>query len=263
MTDTQTIKDWNRRSLKYKDSLEGVLPKSFPRDVNLYIDDWMYARVSSQIKKDRNLKILDVGSGYGRLAKKIIDKFPRASVYGIDVAQEYVSIFNETMGKKGEALLGDATELPFPDKYFDYVYVVTTYMYLTTKEEQEKAFSELFRVLKPGGKFVIIERNPVGYGLVTLGGLIGFLRGRKSREIKAVSYSPRQIKRLVGISGGRIIKAEGMPVFTLSLPFMLVWSKLSLPIPRWAFKFLAKADAKLEAVLPPSLYISYACSGIM
>ena len=49
-------------------------------------------------------------------------------------------------------IVSDALSLPFPDNTFDWAISVATYHHIKGKSEREKAFSELKRVLKPGGE---------------------------------------------------------------------------------------------------------------
>jgi ubiquinone/menaquinone biosynthesis C-methylase UbiE len=54
-------------------------------------------------------------------------------------------------------LQGDASALPFPEKTFSAAIVVLVLHHLKSREAQERAFSEIFRVLRPGGVFLVVE----------------------------------------------------------------------------------------------------------
>lgn len=231
---------WEARSKKYGIRLEGVLPKSFPKVSNKYLDVWMWRQVKKQILSRRKQKILDLGCGYGRLAKKILTTFPQADVFGVDISKTYVDLFNKNLSPNGRAKVADIKYLPFKDSTFDICYMVTTLMYLVSKSEQQQAISEIFRVLKPGGRFVFIERNKVIYFLMTLGGLLG-------REINSTSFSRREIEKLVG--GGNILKTSGIPFWTLTLPYSFLTKKLF-----WKVEFL---DRVFNWLLTLSMYIAY------
>lgn len=248
-------KAWEERSKKYLDKPEGVLPKAFPVAVNKYLDDWMYAQIKFEIS-DPKSHILDLGCGYGRLAGRLLADFGEAKVSGIDIARSYVAIFNKSLGPRGRAVVGDITRLPYKNDSFDVCYMVTTLMYLTKRADQVRALKEIFRVLKPGGRFVFIERNPSGHAFVNLFGLVPLIRGRSKKEIDSTSFSPRCMKELIGLSGGKIVTKYGLPVWTLTLHINIVLNKLGLL--RKGYLMLIKLlDRFFAHLLTFSMYVSY------
>ena len=104
----------------------------------------------------------------------------------------------------------------------DVVFMVTTLMYVTNKKDQKRAVREIFRVLKPGGRFVFIERNPIGHSLITLGGLITKIRGRKYKEIEAVGFREMQMGELISIGGGKVKEKLGFPFGRLLTPSLYI-----------------------------------------
>ncbi len=211
---------WEERSKKYKDDARGVLPKAFPNWLNQILHQWMY----SQIKKHINNKavVLDLGCGYGRLAKEVIYDFDKAKVLGIDISRNYINLFNSNIAKHGKGYVGDIKKLPFKSKSVDMVYMVTTLMYLPEMKDQEKAVREIVRVLRPKGRFVFIERNPGGHSLMTLGGLVTKLRGKKNKEIESVSFTSQQMIKLVTKNKGRINFTTGFPFGRLLTPSLYI-----------------------------------------
>lgn len=252
---------WEERSKKYKDKIEGVLPKSFPPALNGYLDEWMHAQVKSVINSGVQLNILDLGCGYGRLSSKILSEYPQAHLTGIDLSQHYVDLYNKHLSPKGHAQKGDITKLNFPKQTFDVVFMVTTLMYLTDKKSQAKAMKEIFRVLKPDGKFVFIERNLYGYKLVTLGGLVDAIRGETNKEIAAVSFKPDDFEKFVTKNNASLDKMSGIPILTVFLPLGFLISYFKLPGEVYFYKIIKFLDLNLSWLLTPSLYISYIGSG--
>ena len=55
--------------------------------------------------------------------------------------------------------VADMRELPFDDNSFDIVFAIASFNHMLTKEVQEKALSEMFRVLKPGGYVCMTNWN--------------------------------------------------------------------------------------------------------
>lgn len=249
---------WEKRSKNYGTKIEGVLPKFLPPLVNGYLDKWMYDRVRNYIfKKDNEIKVLDLGCGYGRLSEKILREFPKSKTFGIDVAQSYVDLYNKNLGPRGKANVGDIRKLPFKDNYFETVFMVTTLMYLVKKSDQTKAMKEIFRVLKPGGSFVFIERNTVGQSIVTVGGLVGKIRGQSNKEIHSVSFTKDKITKLIKDAGGNIDKTYGLPGWTLLLPFSMASNLVNKFLCRQFLKLVNLIDRLFSWLLTPSLYISY------
>jgi ubiquinone/menaquinone biosynthesis C-methylase UbiE len=105
---------------------------------------------------------LDVGAGTqlhgGWIGPKAKDLSDRASqLVGCDMLDTHLA--RNTL--LTSATVADVTRLPFGDNSFD---LVTANMVLEHLEEPERAFSEIARVLAPGGRFVFLtpnRRNPV------------------------------------------------------------------------------------------------------
>lgn len=254
-------KSWEERSQKFGNKVEGVTTKSLPLPVNKRLDEWMFGQIEKAIRnnltKKNNVRILDLGCGYGRLSKPLLDKYPNIKTYGIDISKNYVSLYNKNLSPRGKATEGDVKKLKFKDNYFDCVFMVTTLMYLATGEDQLKAVREILRVLKPVGKFVIIERSPTGYFLFTLGGLVGLIRGNKNREIPAVSIDEKELKKQISQSGGEVSSTSGLPFLSLLMPLLIISSRMNLSFFDPLLKFANFYDNKFSEFTYLSLYISY------
>lgn len=96
--------------------------------------------------------LLDVGSGTGRLVALITKELPQVSVTGVDLAFGMISCARKRFaGEDGIRLVcGDAEALPFRAGSFDMVVSTSTYQWLNP---QDLSFAEVWRVLKPGGRF--------------------------------------------------------------------------------------------------------------
>lgn len=248
---------WEQRSKVYGTRPEGVLPKSFPGPVNNYLHNWMFGRIKETIPKNKKVRILDLGCAYGRLSSEILKEFPKAHTFGVDVSHHYISLYNESLNPRGKATVGDIRNLPFGDDSFDIVFMVTTLMYVIKKEDQERVMKEIFRILKPKGKFVVIERNPIGYALITLGGLVGKLRGKKFQEITSVSFRKTYMSFLIREGGGSIDHYRGLPAWTLFLPFSVLLSKVNTGLLKKILNVIRPLDVRVSWLLTLSLYISY------
>jgi arsenite methyltransferase len=103
--------------------------------------------------------ILDLGSGAGNdcfVARAIVGE--TGKVTGLDFSEEMLAKANENTKKLGyknvRFVKGDIEEMPLESKQFD---VVISNCVLNLVPEKNKAFSEIFRVLKPGGHFCLSD----------------------------------------------------------------------------------------------------------
>ncbi|WP_374602983.1 class I SAM-dependent methyltransferase [Niveibacterium sp.] len=102
--------------------------------------------------------VLDVGSGIGGTSRCLAKEFA-CRVTGIDLTDEYcqlASLLTEKVGL-GELIdyrQGDATNLPFEDGEFDVVWTEHVAMNIRDKR---RLYSEMYRVLKPGGTLAIYD----------------------------------------------------------------------------------------------------------
>ena len=97
-------------------------------------------------------KVLDVGCGKGRFAKVLIEKYPQAEIWGLDISEEMLKYVDARMHTRA----GSMTELPFADMDFDFAFATES---LEHAVEIDIAVHEICRVVKPGGRIVIIDKN--------------------------------------------------------------------------------------------------------
>ena len=105
-----------------------------------------------------NLKVLDVGCGLGGPARMIADE-KGCTVTGLDLSQEFINTAKAlsklvNLDSKTTFLKADALDLPFERNSFDIVWTQHVQMNISDKK---KFYSEIFRVLKTGGKFLYYD----------------------------------------------------------------------------------------------------------
>ena len=103
--------------------------------------------------------VLDVATGTADLALAIQKRLQPAHITGVDISEGMLAIGRQKIEKKGleqiiSLLYGDSEALPFADQMFD---AVTVAFGVRNFEHLEKGLCEMFRVLKPEGKLVILE----------------------------------------------------------------------------------------------------------
>ena len=106
---------------------------------------------------DRPSTVLDVGCGTGVFAALVRSAFPLATIWGVDLVAAMLSKGREHRpSPPGRVALvqGDSERLPFPAAAFD---VVTCSNSFHHYPDQGQAVAEMHRVLKPGGRLLLID----------------------------------------------------------------------------------------------------------
>lgn len=111
-------------------------------------------------------KVLDIAGGTGDLSKAFAKQAgPNGEVWLTDINESMLRVGRDRLLDRGIAtptLLCDAEKLPFPDNYFDRVSVAFGLRNMTHKDV---ALAEMQRVLKPGGKLLVLEFSKVNEAL--------------------------------------------------------------------------------------------------
>ncbi|MBP6020406.1 MAG: bifunctional demethylmenaquinone methyltransferase/2-methoxy-6-polyprenyl-1,4-benzoquinol methylase UbiE [Burkholderiaceae bacterium] len=108
------------------------------------------------------MKVLDIAGGTGDLAKAFAKRAgPSGEVWLTDINNSMLTVGRDRLTDQGvlvPAAVCDAEQLPFPDAYFDRVSVAFGLRNMTHKD---RALAEMRRVLKPGGKLLVLEFSQV------------------------------------------------------------------------------------------------------
>ena len=126
--------------------------------LSLGIDILWRKRAVRLLKKHQPKLILDIATGTGDFAIEALSLNPE-KIIGVDISEGMLSVVREKLIKKNltdkiELISGDSEFLPFKDNFFDAVIVSFG---VRNFENLEKGLSDMLRVLKPGGKVVILE----------------------------------------------------------------------------------------------------------
>lgn len=109
-------------------------------------------KVIQLTRLSHNARLLDVGAGTGDLAREALAQFPRAKVIAADFTLEMMRL-GQNKGRLNFAS-ADALRLPFSDSLFD---AVVSGFFLRNVIDLQKSLQEQYRVLKNGGRIVILD----------------------------------------------------------------------------------------------------------
>lgn len=104
-------------------------------------------------------KVLDLGCGTATLSILIKQSYPDVDVTGLDIDPAVLQIGRSKAEKVGVRLTldkGSAYDLPYQNHSFDRVVSSLLFHHLTTQNKQ-KTMKEVYRVLRPGGSFWIVD----------------------------------------------------------------------------------------------------------
>jgi demethylmenaquinone methyltransferase/2-methoxy-6-polyprenyl-1,4-benzoquinol methylase len=107
-------------------------------------------------------QVLDIAAGTGDLARAFARRVgPTGTVVHTDINLSMLKVGRDRLVDEGlilPTLACDAEHLPFPDARFD---VVTVAFGLRNMTHKERALAEMARVLKPGGRLLVLEFSKV------------------------------------------------------------------------------------------------------
>jgi len=127
--------------------------------LSLGIDIIWRKKAINELKKDKPGLILDVATGTGDFAFEALSILKPEKIIGVDISQGMLDIAQQKINKRSlgsqfEVKLGDSEKLLFEANTFD---AVTVAYGVRNFENLEAGLSDIQRVLKPGGKAVVLE----------------------------------------------------------------------------------------------------------
>ncbi|WP_166966099.1 bifunctional demethylmenaquinone methyltransferase/2-methoxy-6-polyprenyl-1,4-benzoquinol methylase UbiE [Yeosuana marina] len=130
------------------------------RVISFGIDVKWRKKVVKIVEKTHPKTVLDIATGTGDLAIALA-KTDANKIIGFDISSGMLEIGKQKVVKSNlqntiEMVLGDSEDMPFEDNTFD---AITVAFGVRNFETLEKGLSEILRVLKPNGIFVILETS--------------------------------------------------------------------------------------------------------
>jgi demethylmenaquinone methyltransferase/2-methoxy-6-polyprenyl-1,4-benzoquinol methylase len=130
------------------------------RVISFGIDVKWRKKVLQIVKKSNPKTILDIATGTGDLAI-LMAQTDAEKIIGLDISPGMLEVGKQKIQDKNlssriEMVLADSENMPFEDDYFD---AITVAFGVRNFENLEKGLTEILRVLKPNGVFVILETS--------------------------------------------------------------------------------------------------------
>lgn len=201
-----TVKPYKSEEGSKKSQVAGMFNNIAPKYdflnhfLSLGIDKIWRRKAINLLKSIPNPLILDVATGTGDLAIEA-NKRLGCEVVGVDISVEMLKVAQLKLNKKGlsekiSVQEGDSEHLPFEDNHFDAVMVAFG---VRNFENLNKGLSEMCRVLKPGGKMMVLEFSKPAYFpfkqlyLFYFKFILPLLGGVISKDKAAYTYLPESV----------------------------------------------------------------------
>lgn len=149
------------KKMEVEQMFDKIAPKYdlLNRVLSLGIDVSWRKRALGYLKASQPREILDVATGTADVAIMAAKILKPSRIIGIDIANQMLDFGRKKIEKEGlggiiSLQTGDSENLQFPDASFD---AVTVAFGVRNFENLEKGLTEMHRVLRPGGRIVILE----------------------------------------------------------------------------------------------------------
>ena len=170
-------------------------------------------RVLQALALSNSERVLDIGAGPGLLAYDMAASVgPGGCVCGIDISEAMLAMSRQRCAGQTwvEFQTADATKLPYPDVSFDAAVSIQVYEYVA---DIPAALAELYRVLRPGGRAVILDTD---YGSLVIhtehpARMERVLRAWDEHFVHA--GLPRTLSHQLCAAGFTIRRREAIPMF--------------------------------------------------
>ncbi|MBF0141043.1 MAG: methyltransferase domain-containing protein [Magnetococcales bacterium] len=188
-------------------------------------------------------RMLEVGCGVGYLLIQLGQGWER---FGID--REYNSL--RMLHDQARVVLGNASSLPFPDRFFDLVLCSEVLEHLPEPEDQA-CLTEMTRVLKPGGRLLITVPSLEGLRARSPLRNLGHEQPGSGEYHYRIGYTWESLRSMIdSISDLRLVER---------CYSMFLFSELVMDLLKWIYfrKHTLKDQASLSAVRDSRIYQIY------
>ena len=161
--------------------------------------------IEALLRSENYDSLLDVGCGTGFLINMLAEQH-KADYVGLDLSTEMIRMAEKKQIPGARFINGTADNLPFPDASFD---IVTCSQSFHHYPYPEKAMQEAFRVLKPGGIYILSDTGVGGLG----GWIDNHILFRLARSGDCHTTNRKGIARVMEHAGFSVIQSRQVQGF--------------------------------------------------
>jgi len=198
------------------------------------------ARVRRYLRLKSDDRVLEIGCSRGFLTQRVRKELSPQTI-GVDLNPEAIS-----NSVTDELYVMDAQSLAFEDESFDHLY---SFHCIEHIPDLPRAFREMDRVLKPGGRVLLVyPAEPIRGLYVVPTALILFGNALRAREIHLHRLWPSKIERMLG--GTSLAITQTALDFLLTPQFITVLEKVAAPVPVGAWRRSVRTARRLRLRQP-------------
>lgn len=139
---------------------EGVAGRIFGRMMEA-MNEGAYQRALSLLDPAPDAAVVEIGFGTGRLLELLLERMPDGRVAGVDPTATMLDVARSRRalrdaGERVDLRPGEAALLPWQDASFDAALALHSFQFWA---DPATAVREVLRVLRPGGRFVVVLRE--------------------------------------------------------------------------------------------------------
>src|SRR5688572_1565847 len=202
--------------------------------------------------------LLDLGCGYGRVAKYVLPQRTYGHYIGVDDSISMLQTFERRYASRHEEqktpltlIKASIADIPLPDASVDAVVTSAVWLH-NPKDVVRRSIAEVRRILKPGGKLLVFasfvnRENPSYWQEWLYTEIFLRLRGGMRRNGPVRVYGEREVRGLLsGFSRVDVIRTgcRILPIHWLFIPRMLnlrIWkAPIARPVNDWAARVLGR-----------------------
>lgn len=172
-----------------------------------FLADW--ARISAQEQ------VLDVACGTGEFERLLVERHPNQAVTGVDFSGQMLAIARSKFATAPNVHFRQAAaaSLPFPDSQFGVITCANAFHYF---DEPDAALTEMARVLRPGGRVMILDWCRDFLVCRICDQVLGWLDPAHQR-----CYSEAELRGFLTTAGYRIVRSR-------RVRFGLIWGLMAV-----------------------------------